>query len=345
MTTPRLWCALLLGLQSAAPAAPAPVEPIGALLDAFKTHDVVGLSAGESHGDVRGPAFVVSLIRDPRFAATSIDIVMENGNSRYQAVMDRFTSGDDVPYAELRRVWDDTTQPQVTAGGGEIPEIYRALREVNRTLPPARWHRALAGDPPIEWERVATPADFRTWLERRDTNGADVVRREAIANGRHALLFYGAGHLQRRQQATNYVMTDPLAETVVSLLAGAGAKTLVVTTIGERDAVRGWPVPSLAFIRGTTLGAENVPQGSLPRVSIRNGAFVPIPREQWMELRMEEQIDAVLYLGPASTRRLAPLPASICADRAFVDVHLRRMALAGLPPSEPARLKSLCGLE
>jgi len=60
---------------------------------------------------------------------------------------------------------------------------------------------------------------------------------------------------------------------------------------------------------------------------------------------MEEQIDAVLYLGPASTRRLAPLPASICADRAYVDVHLRRMALAGLPPSEAARLKELCGLE
>jgi len=345
MTRHGLWCALLVGLQSAAPAVPAPVEPIGALLDAFKTYDVVGLSAGEGHGDVRGPAFVVSLIRDPRFAATSIDVVMENGNSRYQDVMDRFTSGDDVPYADLRRVWDDTTQPQVTTGDGEIPEVYRALRDVNRTLPPARWHRALLGDPPIEWERVATAADFRTWLERRDPSGADVVRREAIAKGRHALLFYGSGHLQRRQQATNYVMTNPLAETVVSLLAGAGVKTLVVTTIGERDAVRGWPVPSLAFIRGTTLGAENVPQGSLPRVSIQNGAFVPIPRDQWVELRMEEQIDAVLYLGPASTRRLAPPPTSICADRAWVDVRLKRMALAGVPPSEAAQLKALCHIE
>ena len=242
-------------------------------------------------------------------------------------------------------MWDDTTQPQVASGAGEIPEIYRALRDVNHTLPPARWHRALLGDPPIAWERVAAAADFRPWLERRDTSGADVVRREAIAKGRQALLVYGAGHLQRRQQATNYVMSDPLAETVVSLLAGAGVKTLVVTTIGERDAVRGWPVPSLAFIRGTTLGAENVPQGSRPRVSIEHGAFVPIPRGQWVELRMEEQIDAVLYLGPASTRRLAPLPASICADRAYVDVHLRRMALAGLPPSEAARLKELCGLK
>jgi len=340
----RMAFTLLVALH-AAPAPPVPVEPIGAILDAFRTHDVVGLSAGETHGDVRGPAFVAALIRDPRFASTTIDVVMENASARYQDAMDRYVYGDDVPYAELRRVWDETTQPQVLSTPGEIPEIYRALRDVNRTLPPARWHRALLGDPPIEWEKVATAADFRKWLELRDRSGADVVRREAIANGRKALLVYGAGHLQRRQQATNYVMGDPLAETVVSLLAGAGVATIVVTTIGERGDVRDWPVPGLAFIRGTTIGAEDVPQGSLPRVSIVDGAFVPIPREKWVEIRMEEQYDALLYLGPPSTRRTAPLSPSICADRAYVDARLRRMALAGVPPSEPARLTELCGIK
>lgn len=259
--------------------------------------------------------------------------------------MDRYVYGEEVPYEQLRRVWDETTQPQLLHTPGEIPDIYRALREVNLTLPPARWHRALLGDPPIEWEKVATAADFRKMLELRDRSGADVVRREAIANGRKALIVYGAGHLQRRQQATNYVMGDPLAETVVSLLAGAGVTTFVVTTIGERDSVRDWPVPSLASIRGTTIGAEDVPQGSLPRVSIVDGAFVPVPREKWVEIRTEEQYDAVLYLGPASTRRTAPLSPSICSDRAYVETRLRRMALAGVPPSEPARLIDLCGIK
>jgi len=173
---------LLVALH-AAPAPPVPVEPIGAILDAFRTHDVVGLSAGETHGDVRGPAFVAALIRDPRFASTTIDVVMENASARYQDAMDRYVYGDDVPYAELRRVWDETTQPQVLPTPGEIPEIYRALRDVNRTLPPARWHRALLGDPPIEWEKVATAADFRKWLELRDRSGADVVRREGYLRG------------------------------------------------------------------------------------------------------------------------------------------------------------------
>ena len=44
---------------------PVPVDAIEGILDAFRRHDVVGLSAGADHGDARGPEFVVSLIRDP----------------------------------------------------------------------------------------------------------------------------------------------------------------------------------------------------------------------------------------------------------------------------------------
>src|SRR5678815_5224298 len=89
-----------------------PLEPIAAILDAFKTHDVVALS--DAHGNLQNHAFRLSLIRDPRFADVVDDIVIELGNSRYQDLADRFVSGTDVPLALLRKVWDDTTG--VTAG-------------------------------------------------------------------------------------------------------------------------------------------------------------------------------------------------------------------------------------
>jgi hypothetical protein len=73
-----------------------PAEPIAAILDAFRTHQVVALDEG-NHGNQQGHAFRLALIRDPRFAATVNDIVVEFGNSRYQDVMDRFVGGDDVP--------------------------------------------------------------------------------------------------------------------------------------------------------------------------------------------------------------------------------------------------------
>ncbi|HZR22433.1 MAG TPA: hypothetical protein VFA59_02525 [Vicinamibacterales bacterium] len=322
-----------------------PVEPIGAILDAFKTHPVVALSAGEGHGDLRGPEFVVSLIKDARFAPLPIDVVVENANARYQSTSDRYTRGDDVPYGELRRIWDDTTQPEVFHRPDEIPEIYRAVREINRGLPPQRRHRVLLGDPPIDWDAVHDRADVRKWMEQRDSNPAEVVRREALAKRRKALLVYGGGHLQRKQQATNYVMDSPLAQTIVSLLERAGVTPFVIETIGERDAVRSWPAPSLAVLRGTRLGAEDVPPLGLPRVTVQaDGSFVPIPKEKWIAMPMQEQFDAVLYLGPKSTLRERQLSAEVCSDREYIETHLQRMALAALPPFELDRVRALCGL-
>jgi hypothetical protein len=331
---------------------PVPVDAVAGVADAFRTHRVIGLSPGQGHGDARGPAFVVALIRDPRITSAATDIVMEGASGRYQAVMDRYTRGERVTAAELRPIWDDTTQQQIPGPvwSGEVPAIYRAVREVNATLPGGRQMRALLGDPPIEWEHVHTPADFRKWLELRDSYPAELIQKEVIAKGRRALVFFGGGHLQRRQQLTNYVMDDPIAQTVISLVERAGTRTFVVEHGSESDGLAGWPVPTLALLRGTTLGAALEPSrgGDSPtggqRVAIRNGTFVPIPREQLISIRREEQTDALVYLGPASTRRELPLAREMCSDAKYVQLRLDRMAIAGLPPSEARRLKDLCGL-
>jgi hypothetical protein len=334
---------IILGLSQTLPLKPiAPIEPIAAIVDAFKTAPVIGMQAGVGHSDARGFAFIISLLRDPRIQALGVDVAIENGNSRYQNVMDRYTRGEDVPYSELRHVWDDTTQPQTTTGMGDInPPLYRAIREINATLPRDRQERALLGDPPIEWENVHTRGDFQKWIALRDSNGADVIQRESLAKGRHALVIYG--HLQRRQQATNYNMDSPAAQTVISWLEKAGVKTFIVGTGDETNGMDGWPVPRLALLRGTTVGASNVPEMSLPRVTVQpDGRFVPIPREQWIQIRTEEQMDAMLYLGPKATATVAALSPAICTEPGYLDSRIARMALAGFPKSEADRLKQFC---
>jgi hypothetical protein len=52
-----------------------PVEPIAAILDAFRTHSIVAL--GDAHGDEPGEAFQLALIRDPGFPAAVNDVVVE----------------------------------------------------------------------------------------------------------------------------------------------------------------------------------------------------------------------------------------------------------------------------
>src|SRR5687768_16589653 len=85
-----------------------PLDAIATILDAFRTHAVVAID--EPHGDEQSHAFRLSLIRDPRFAAAVNDILVEFGNSRYQAVIDRFVSGERVPDEDLTKVWQNTTQ-------------------------------------------------------------------------------------------------------------------------------------------------------------------------------------------------------------------------------------------
>ena len=98
------------GAQAPQPDAKAavPIDPVTAIVDAFKTHQIVAI--GDNHGNNQGHAFRLALIRAPRLSGVINDIVVEFGNARYQGVMDRFISGGNVPEDELRHVWQDTTQ-------------------------------------------------------------------------------------------------------------------------------------------------------------------------------------------------------------------------------------------
>jgi hypothetical protein len=340
-----------------------PVDPIGAIVDAFGSHSVVALSEG-THGNEQGLAFQLSLIRDPRFALRVNDIVLEGPNARYQDVMDRYVRGEDVPVELLRRVWDDTTQQQANGPmwGGEVPETYRAVRHLNASLPPEHRLRILLGDPPIDWDQVKAKGDPAKWIALRDTFPAELIEHEVLAKHRRALVVFGSMHFQRKQMLANYESAGegPVA-TVVSALELSGSSTKVysiwtatVTDLSDlQPDVSTWRVPSLAVLRGTVLGAADfsryVPSENNPmaatRFALRDGKLVPISRDEWRSLRMEEQFDAVLYLGPRSTMTVAPprrLSPELCADPELLPRRLARLALTGLPPIEAQRLNQLC---
>src|SRR5512142_3222928 len=154
----------ICGQQSAPPRPAIAIEPIKAILDAFRSHRIVAMSEGGNHGDEQSHAFRLALVRDPRFAATVNDIVVESGNALYQDVIDRFVRGDEVPYGSLRQVWQNTTQPHTVWDAPIYEEFYRAVRAVNASLPKERQLRVLLGDPPINWERIHTGEDIRQFV-------------------------------------------------------------------------------------------------------------------------------------------------------------------------------------
>ena len=166
-------------LQAQASSPAVPIEPVRAILNAFQSYQVVGLGTG-AHNNEQGHAFVLSVIRHADFPAAGADLVVECGTARYQDVMDRFISGEEVRREVLRRAWEDTTQPHA---GCETPiheELYRAVRTVNTALPKERRIRVLLGDPPIEWDSPTAKADRGTFMAMRDSYPAQTIRKEVL---------------------------------------------------------------------------------------------------------------------------------------------------------------------
>jgi len=330
---------------------PVPVPAIDAVLDAFRTHPIVALGEGVQHGDETAYQFRLALIRDSRFAEIVNDVVVEFGNARYQDVMDRFTRGEQVPEETLRRVWQETTQPQMLADATIYQDFFRAVATLNRTLPEKRRLRVLLGDPPIEWEHVASAADFQKWLEQRDSFPADLIRREVLAKNRRALVVYGQMHFQRRNVMSNYDMSWPIAQTLVSLVEhDAPRSVFTIWPIADLERLEpsaaSWQVPSIVALAGTTLGALDfaaLRPPNEPRVSVEGGNVVPIPRDQWKSLPAEEQLDAVMNEGPREAITFAKSASSLCADSQHVEARIKRIGLAGMPPSEAERLRKECG--
>ena len=325
-----------------------PTEPVAAIVDAFRTHDLVAIS--DPHGNAQTQAFIRTLVRDPRFSAVANDIVVEIGNARYQDLVDRYVRGERVTLDDIRPAWQNTTVPnQVWAD----EELFAIVRSINAARPQARHLRILLGDPPIDWTAVRTREDHFQWLAMRDSHPAALIQLEVLAKRRKALIVYGHMHFQRRNIMSNLDMEDWRAQTIVSLIEGA-TPARVYSIWRMDDQLRGiqpdissWPTPSLVAVRDTSLGAADVT--AIPpartRMAFQNGAMAPVPMDQWRPLAIEEQLDAVLYLGPSAKMTEVAVPARACAGPGFLDERLRRIALTGIPTFEADRLKRLCAPE
>src|SRR5687768_10047371 len=141
--------------QTAPPAVksgdPQPEAAINAIISSFDTFRIVAV--GDRHGTKDLNDFVLSLIRHPAFTNTVNDIVVECANSLYQVSLDRYIAGEDLPVAEVRRLWRDQTHPPCSVDGFH-EQLFQLVRRINQTLPPGKALRVLAGEPPIEWRTL-----------------------------------------------------------------------------------------------------------------------------------------------------------------------------------------------
>lgn len=336
---------MALALQAAPLRAPAPQPAIDAIIKAFETHQLVAIS--DPHGNAAMRDLLRSVVADSRFADTVNDLVLEIGNARHQSVVDDYVNGGKVDEDALAEAWLNTTVAnQISA---DI-ELFRLARKINAGRPPDRRLRLLLGDPPIDWSSVKTRDDHFYWLAQRDSFPAALVQTEVIAKRRKALIVYGHGHFQRRNIGSNFAMSDWRAQTIISLIEHAGpTRVFTIWRLEEGltesfPEAAAWPVPAVARVAGTTLGALDSGglMGPRPRIGFVDGKMQPLPKDRYATLPIEQQLDAVLFLGPESRQQILP-SAEVCKRPGFLEERLRRINLTGIPKFEAENVQKLCG--
>jgi hypothetical protein len=271
------------------PRTPRPVDAVEGIVSAFQEHPVVII--GEAHWLQQAGDFYVRLVRNKAFQETVQDIVVEFASHSNQAVLDRYIAGEDVPFADVRHIWRDTTK----VASWESPiyaEWLAAIREVNRGLPPSRHLRVLAGDSSIDWNQIHTHAG---WVAFGDNNisFANVIAKEVFERKHHALVVLGADHVMKSGTRSGADNTETRIEsrypasTFVVLLDYRG-----LLDDGGRQLLHfsNETTPALYALAGTALG----------RTPDRDGA------------PLIKRADALLYLGPPEMLTMAlPPPGSL----------------------------------
>jgi hypothetical protein len=268
------------------------------------------VAIGEIHRNQQVHYLIAKVIRDARFLPNGGDIVVEFGNGRYQDRMDRYIAGETVDRKRLAEVWRNTVN--ILVWDAPVYErVFTIVRDVNRSRPTGKRLRVILADPEIDWSTIGDRPTWEQIVATRDRYAADVIEREVLAHGRHALLVFGSGHVQHEaafdagrgrlpnlaelldrehSRATYYITADWMNADMATRLAR-------------------WQPPLVFGLKDTWLGAVHVGPPGTPR--------------------LEELVDAFLYLGPPSSLTTSSPAPEIYADTAYLRELLRRDEIQG----------------
>jgi hypothetical protein len=325
---------------------PKPQDATRAILAAFDKYEVVGM--GAAHGNQDLDDFILNLIRNPELPGRISDIVVECGNSLYQPILDRYIAGDDVPLDQARQVWRNTTQPMCSVSAF-YEELFPLVRRINQKLPPEKKFRVLAGDPPIDWSKVKTAADFaRGNFMMRDPAIASVMEKEVLAKHRKALMLFGTLHLHHNHGEHTPMLSSaveiyeknyPAVTLVIQDHTGFGNNSPLAKYNDEFESrMASWPIPSLVQdMPGTWLAdlldeTHNLGGGAVLFRVGKDGKRVESLIDSG-DVSVTKLVDAYLYLGPRDLLLKEPRPAEVFLDKDYMAEMQRRAAITGGGPT------------
>lgn len=323
--------------QTSTLAAPKVNPAIDGVLALFQRKPVVVLC--DYHGMAQEEDFYSALVRDPRFADTVGNLVVEFGGESSQGIIDRYVAGEDVPVNELRRVWTETVG--WVPGPTEIGyiNVFASVRAANLQLSPERRIKVWLGEPKIDWSKINSFADIQPYLTQRDDNYVRIIRDEILARKKKALLIIGNAHIYGNAAPIPMKLAEAHLEAPATVVPFKG---YVETECNAKFAARAkdWPVPAtITALEGASLksvvelpGCNFLRADQVARIRATPPAKFPpgvSSSEEMLRRSVSmfsgEDADAILYLGAPDTLTESPYDPAIYLDSEyFKEVDRRR---------------------
>ena len=328
--------------QTAAVPAPEVKAAIDGVLGLFQQRPVVVLC--DDHGLAEEEVFYSSLVRDPRFAATVGNVVVEFGGEAYQGTIDRYVAGEDVPIEELRHVWTET--PGWVPGPTRIGYInfFANVRAANLQLAPERRIKVWLGEPKIDWSKISSFEELKPYLGQRDDNYFRIIRDQILQKHKKTLLIIGTGHI---------FGTAPLRKKFDQAYPNTLATVVPFTGYIEDDCnakfvqrAKIWPVPAtVGPVAGTWLKAvlqspncSFLDAETIAQIKATPTDKLPPNSSSAAELLLAyssavsgEEADALLYLGPPDILTESAVDPAIYLDPSYFKEEDRRLSCCTTP--------------
>src|SRR5579872_496272 len=323
--------------QSEAKPAPHVRSAIDGVLELFEKTPIVVLC--DHHGLAQEEAFFSSLVRDPRFAETIGNVVVEFGGESSQSVIDRYVAGEDVPMNQLRRVWTET--PGWVPGPTRLGYInfFANVRAANVALPAERRLKIWLGEPKIDWSKINSFQYFEPFIDKRDDNYIRIIGDEILKKHKKALLIIGTGHIFGDTALFRAKFDQAYPNTLATVAAFAGYRE---SDCNKRFLARAkdWPVPAVVGpVAGTWLkfllqlpGCNFLPADMIANMKATPAGQLPPGVSSAEELLQRvvsmasgDEADAILYLGPPDTLTESPFDPAIYLDSDYFKEEDRRM--------------------
>lgn len=288
------------------------------ILELYSAYPIVAI--GEVHRSDLSHKWLKTLISEKNFPDKVDNIVVEFGASKYQAVMDDFVYGKQVPDSLFKKCWRETTG-LVVWDHQVYEEFFREVRKINQGLPKEKKIRVLLGDPTFE----------ETFQINRDENAFNVIRKEVLTNKQTALIIYGDMHLGKKDVHSNY--KNDSSQLVQQLEKHYPGKTFNIWTglktinpaIGE--IIQKEKITKPAFLRTSQTALGNLDFSIiLPSKFItrdREGNIIDVQNDHPMA--MKDVFDGILYLGTwEEITHIAPLLQTTYDDSLYLNELIRR---------------------